>query len=96
MLLKVFAVYDAKISEFRAPFTMAAVGLALRGWETVVNDPSTEFFKYPSDFVLFELGEFDCKSGRYSALDAPRGLGSALEFRSKPADVAQMQMKGGA
>lgn len=83
--LKMFSVYDAKISMYMQPFFMVATGMALRGWETSVNDPQTNFHKYPSDFTLFEIGSFDESTGQVEMLKSWINLGSALEFKHKDA-----------
>lgn len=90
MMSKVFAVYDSKIGSFMAPFFMPTKGHALRAFENLVNDPNTTVCKYPSDFTLFELGEFDDQSGALTLHEAKISLGLALEFVRKPIDQAPL------
>lgn len=78
---KIFSVYDSKVGAYAQPFFMRSKGEALRGWEDVVNDPSTNFYKHPEDYTLFELGEYDELSGRIENHSTPESLGVALEFK---------------
>lgn len=81
MRLSVYCVRDAKVGAYMAPFFMRSRGEALRSWETVVNDPSTQFFKYPGDFCLFELGSFDEDSGSFDLHPSPLSLGLAVDVK---------------
>lgn len=81
MRLKMFCVFDAKISLFMAPFFFRATGEALRAWEGTVNDPKTQFYRYPSDFILFEIGSYEESTGQVEMLASKLNLGSALDFK---------------
>lgn len=86
---KIFAVYDVKVEAYLSPFMAPTLGSALRSFEEAVNDPGHAFSKHPEDFTLFELGEFDDCLGVYSNLNAPRPVGSALEYsRSSTFDAS--------
>jgi len=84
MKLKMTAVFDSKIGAYRAPQFFKFTGEALRAWETVCNDPDTQFAKYPADFTLFEIGEFDEITGEFSAHAAKINLGLALSVKKQP------------
>lgn len=83
--LQVYSVFDAKVEAFAQPFFMRTNGEALRGWIDVCNDKSTNFNKYPSDFTLFHLGEFDEDTGFITCFKTPISLGLAISF-IKPSD----------
>lgn len=80
MLTKVFAVYDSKANAFMSPFFMPTTGQAVRAWGTTVNDPQTDFNRYPGDFTLFEIASYDDISGKFENLSTPHSLGLAQEF----------------
>ena len=80
MITKVFSVYDTKAEAYVSPFFFPAVGLAIRGFVDEANNPNSQINKHPTDFALFELGEFDDSSGVFTCLPAPRNLGLAHEF----------------
>lgn len=77
---KVFTVYDSKAEAYLPPFLAQTKGQALRSFADLANDKSTNVGKYPEDFTLFELGEYDSIRGEYSMLQAKISLGVASEF----------------
>lgn len=80
MPLKVCTVFDSKAALFLAPFYEQSVGTAVRSFETAVNTPDHQFNKYPSDYTLFELGEFDESAATFDLHDAPVNLGLAITY----------------
>lgn len=74
MNLIAFAFYDTKASFFSAPFFMSHRGQALRAAMDLGSDLSTTIGKYPTDFVLYELGTFDDQTGVLTAIN-PVSLG---------------------
>jgi len=83
MKLKVFAVYDSAVGAYLQPFFMQSKGQAIRAWQDTINDPKTQFNAHPSDFTLFELGEYDDSNGTFENLHTKLSLGTALELLSK-------------
>lgn len=86
---KIFTVYDSKAEAYLPPFFMRSHGEALRAWEATVNDPNTNFNKFPADFTLFELGEFDDATAELLPLSPKRALSNALEVK-RPDNVSQL------
>lgn len=78
--MKMFAVYDQKVGSYMQPFAMRSKGEAVRGFMNIIADPKTEFHRHPSDFHLFELGEWDELSGAFKNHQAPVSCGMALEY----------------
>ena len=62
---KVYAVYDDKVGAYMQPFSMESRGQAVRAFSDSVNDPKSIWYRHPGDFQLYELGEFDEKSGEF-------------------------------
>lgn len=83
MALKMFTVYDSKAESYLRPFTMQSTGEAIRGFITTLNDPQTEFCKYPADFTLFELGTFDPQTCKIEILQTMQNLGNGIHLKSK-------------
>lgn len=80
MILKVYVVFDSKTEAFGQPFFMKNKGEAVRGFTEVCNDTSSTIGKYPHDFSLFELGQFDDSSAKFTCHSTPISLGLALEY----------------
>lgn len=80
MLLKAYTVFDSKAELFLPPFYEQSAGTAIRSFETAVNTPDHQFNKYPSDYTLFELGEYDQHTAGFNLHQAPVNLGLAITF----------------
>lgn len=59
----VFSVYDSKAEGFLAPFYAANNGVAQRIFTNAVRSEGHDFFKFPEDYTLFRIGEFDSFNG---------------------------------
>jgi len=83
MKLKIFSVYDSKVNAYMTPFFMKSKGQAIRSFDELTNDPSTQINKWPADFTLMELGEYDDSNGSFQTLPVPTSCGTALEFKKE-------------
>jgi len=83
MRLKVFCVYDSKLKVWATPFFDRHAGSAVRGWEEHVNDGQSMPSKYPNDYTLFELGEFDDDSGKLIGHLAAIELCTAVQAKQR-------------
>jgi len=61
--LKLFSVYDRKAGTYGQVFSLQTRGVAMRTFQTWVQDPNSFFAKFPDDFELYEIGEFDVQTG---------------------------------
>lgn len=81
MISKIYSVYDSKAEQYMTPIFFQTKGLAVRAFAEAVNDGGkSQISKYPADFVLFELGEFDGDSCSFNLYPAPVNVGVAVEF----------------
>lgn len=78
MMMNVFTVYDAAVKAFMQPFFVRSTGEALRTFTAACNEENSNFRKYPADYTLFALGEYDDQSGVFST-SVPVRVISALE-----------------
>lgn len=83
MKLLVFSAYDVKLEAYLRPFYCQTKGEALRLWMDTVQKTDHPFNKHPEDFCLFELGEFDEKTGTFNNAHAPISHGNALQYVEK-------------
>jgi len=77
-----FNVYDSKTESWDVPFIRDFTQNALREWAEIANDKSNkqnQIAKYPADFTIFEIGEYDRLTGDVSIYPSKRNLGTALE-----------------
>lgn len=92
MIVKMFAVYDVKAEAYMAPFSHQTKGLAIRSFCAAASDSNSVISKYPEDFALFELGEFDDMTGVLKPVKVPVSLGTARDFMTQPR-VAELERK---
>lgn len=74
MILKAYSFLDTKVGIHSAPFFMQHDQLAIRAAIGVGLDPATQVGRFPTDFVLLQIGEFDDNIGQLFHI-APRNLG---------------------
>lgn len=84
MKVQLFAIRDSKAQAFLQPFFSSTKGTAIRAFTDGVNDPQTSFHKYPDDFTLFHIAEFDDESGVVSPLQQPLAVINAFEVLNAP------------
>lgn len=78
--MKIFSVHDSKASAHLPPFYARTKGEAIRAFETTCKDPTSQFYLYPTDFTLVELGEFNEITAEIKSLAIPINLSHASEF----------------
>lgn len=78
-----YTVYDSKTEAYLQPFFMQSRGAAVRAWVDTIQDNKSQFSKHPSDFTLFEVGEWNETSCEFNIYKNILSLGTALEMISK-------------
>lgn len=81
--MKITAVKDVKSDSYLQPQFVRSLPDALRAWEVVANEGDSLVSRFPDDFYLHHLGEFDVNTGVITVLARPNSLGSAREFKKK-------------
>lgn len=79
MIFKIYSVYDSKVGSYLSPFFMRSKGEAIRALTNELASDTSNIGKYPADFTLFEIGEYDDSSGAIKSI-APVSIGVAIEF----------------
>ena len=82
--MKCFSVFDTKANVFGVPFFALTVGVASRLFADLVADFQSTVNRYPADFALYEMGDFNETSGLFTSLDRPNHVCNASEFVSNP------------
>lgn len=82
--MKLFCVLDTKANFFMQPFPETSTIAALRGFDVAVNEGKSTFSKFPDDFCLMELAEFDQQTGELIPYTSPQNLGSARTVLKQP------------
>lgn len=63
MIFKVYSVLDSKAGAFAPPFFLVNDELALRSIAGARLDPNSMMSRFPGDFKVFCIGEFDDELG---------------------------------
>lgn len=66
MKVQIISVYDAAVGEYLQPTQVRTTLEGLRAFKDAVNNPQSDFHKWPSDYTLFNLGEFDTETGIFT------------------------------
>lgn len=80
-MLKMFTIFDSKTGVYIQPFCMLTEGSAKRAFITSLNDNSTDMGKYPADFTLLGIGEFDETLGKVSLYPSHIDCGNGLHLQ---------------
>lgn len=75
----IYSVRDAKSEIFNVPYYGNTHAEAERSFRTAVNDPQTSLNKFPEDFDLWYLGEYDTSTGQITALKTPQHMLKAIQ-----------------
>lgn len=78
--LKMFSVRDAKAEIYNAPFYKRSIGEAERDFKTALTDDKNPNAKYPEDFDLFLIGEYDDSTGLVTPLQTPQHIAKAIDL----------------
>jgi len=79
---KVFSVFDLKAQAYLPLFTAPTIAVGMRVFSDVVTQPNHPFGKYPADYMLYCVGEFDQNTGRITGND-PQHVAIATDFLPK-------------
>lgn len=80
-MFKMFAIFDKKACIYFQPSYFLNKSLALRSFTELVNDPKTQIYKYPSDFSIWIVGEWNEKLGTIIPNKNPEFLEEAINVK---------------
>lgn len=74
MQLKIYSIRDSKGEVYNTPFFQKTHGEAERNFRQLVSDEKSLVSKYPLDFNLYYLGDYDDQTGKIEPLKAPQHI----------------------
>lgn len=83
MILKIFSIRDQKSEVYNTPFYQKTHGEAERNFQQLVSDDKSTISKFPEDFDLYYLGEYDDNTGVTKPLDTPQHVAKAIQAANK-------------
>lgn len=94
MRKSILAVFDAKAQAFTTPFFHSTPESAQREFQEAVNDPKTDFNRWPEDYTLMHVGDYDHETGVITPVDPPLGVAAAATL-IRPMDHFQNLVDAG-
>lgn len=82
--LRKFSIYDSKAEAWMLPFYSPTTATGMRTFAAAVQKAGSDFNMFPADYTLFELGEWDPKTGEETPYESKKNLGLALQFIDAP------------
>lgn len=79
--MKLVVVKDVKTPCYLQPYAVKSIQDALRSWEILCNEGESMISRYPNDFRLMHIADFDTEHGELHILERPQDLGSAADFK---------------
>lgn len=76
----IFCIMDTKTNYFNLPFFQPTSPSGQRLFRNLASDGQSLISRFPTDFVLFQIGEFDDETGWVSSIP-PINLGSAADYK---------------
>lgn len=79
MINKIYVVYDSAAKIFNKPFFMINDESAIRSIKVAAQEETT-IARFPEDYTLFRLGDYDDENAQVNLATAPIRIGSVLEL----------------
>jgi len=83
MLHELYSIRDSKTEVFGQPFQQKTRQEAERTFVSLSNDQTTFIGKYPEDYDLFFLGQYDDNTGKFKLTDSPTHVLKAINCLTK-------------
>lgn len=77
----VCAIWDSKANAYMQPFFTVNRQTAMRAVSHAQEDSGSMLSRFPEDYTLFVLGEFDDQRGQFEQLEKAENLGRLTIFR---------------
>lgn len=81
MLLNIYSIYDNKAKAFSSPFYMQNDEVAKRVFHIMANNPESDYYHHPDDFILYHIGAFEDGTAAITQIDPIQNLGVASSFK---------------
>lgn len=90
MTKKIYSIRDSKSEIFNLPFFQNTHGEAERSFRETANDPKTLLNKYPEDYDLYYLGEYDESTGKLDVKESAEHIIKAIHCVKKASSTELM------
>ena len=80
MKQEMYAIHDNKASFFMTPWPCRNVGIARREFASVCANKDTSMGKFPADYTLYHVGEYDDNTAIVKSLTPPVRIADGVEI----------------
>jgi len=91
--MKLIAVKDMKSQLFLKPHFENSLADATRSFEVMANESENMLSKFPHDFRLMHIADFDIETGILSPMDLATDLGSVADYQRKTSTQESLSLK---
>lgn len=79
----IVGIKDLKANTFIEMGAVTNTGVAIRAFSEQINknDPQNNFYKWPDDFNIYQLGVYDPRSGKLAGADIPVLLAAGISVK---------------
>lgn len=78
--MRIYSIYDSKSQLYSQPFYSMNNATAIRSFTLPCNEPGHDFNRFPADYTLMCIGEWDDRTGTVKASETNENLGLALHY----------------
>lgn len=83
ILMGVYTIKDEKALTFLFPFYCQNTTEAVRSFQMSAENPKTSINRWPQEFSLYYLGQFDQTNAKFTMLETPEHVCSAVSVLSQ-------------
>lgn len=94
MWKKVYAVKDSKIGVYNLPFIDTHDVRAERSFHAAAEDPNTMISRYPADYELWQIGEFDDETAIFTDAGRHFVCSGVVTVPKKSAEQISLELDG--
>lgn len=84
MIKQIYTIFDRKMQDYMSPMHPNHLVEIQRNLTEVMKDENTNISKFPEDYELYRLGEWDSTTSEYKLENKPVFIQQLTEFKVKP------------
>lgn len=78
--LFVFTIYDSKAQAYMQPYCAPNEAVAIRDFAHAANSKDSQVGRFPEDFTLFAIGEWDVQAGTLKPYPTAKAVNKAINL----------------
>lgn len=82
-VMKAYSIKDSKAGIYHPPQYHETHGVAEREFHRLTNDEKSSVNKYPEDFDLYCVGEYNTQTGVFKSVDTPQHIIKAADIKNR-------------